>query len=127
MSHQRKTRKAPTRFLTPQPFSTGATSMKTPNTRDAIALTLSSHGHRRKRKSLFARYARHCRAPGRWLIFPQLDWRITLWAWLMFVSLDLNRKNINRAISDNMLKELSASDRLQAQEQYSQRCRNEYE
>ncbi|KAH7083844.1 major facilitator superfamily domain-containing protein [Paraphoma chrysanthemicola] len=36
----------------------------------------------------------------------QLDWRITLWAWLMFVSLDLNRKNINRAISDNMLKEL---------------------
>lgn len=24
----------------------------------------------------------------------------------MFVSLDLNRKNINRAISDNMLKEL---------------------
>ncbi|KAL6709207.1 hypothetical protein ACN47E_002023 [Coniothyrium glycines] len=36
----------------------------------------------------------------------RLDWRITLWAWLMFVSLDLNRKNINRAISDNMLKEL---------------------
>ncbi|KAH8726161.1 major facilitator superfamily domain-containing protein [Phaeosphaeriaceae sp. PMI808] len=36
----------------------------------------------------------------------KLDWRITLWAWLMFVSLDLNRKNINRAISDNMLKEL---------------------
>ena len=25
---------------------------------------------------------------------------------MMFVSLDLNRKNINRAISDNMLKEL---------------------
>jgi hypothetical protein len=25
----------------------------------------------------------------------------------MFISLDLNRKNINRAISDNMLKELS--------------------
>lgn len=36
----------------------------------------------------------------------KLDFRITLWAWMMFVSLDLNRKNINRAISDNMLKEL---------------------
>ncbi|KAF2825787.1 MFS general substrate transporter [Ophiobolus disseminans] len=36
----------------------------------------------------------------------KLDLRITLWAWLMFISLDLNRKNINRAISDNMLKEL---------------------
>lgn len=37
----------------------------------------------------------------------KLDWRITFWAWIMFISLDLNRKNINRAISDNMLKELS--------------------
>ncbi|KAF2026888.1 MFS general substrate transporter [Setomelanomma holmii] len=36
----------------------------------------------------------------------RLDWRITLWGWLMFIALDLNRKNINRAISDNMLKEL---------------------
>ncbi|KAJ4372801.1 hypothetical protein N0V86_008167 [Didymella sp. IMI 355093] len=36
----------------------------------------------------------------------RLDFRITLWAWMMFVSLDLNRKNINRAISDNMLKDL---------------------
>jgi hypothetical protein len=44
--------------------------------------------------------------------YVQLDWRITLWAWLMFVSLDLNRKNINRAISDNMLKELSTLQRL---------------
>ncbi|KAJ4331032.1 hypothetical protein N0V87_009490 [Didymella glomerata] len=36
----------------------------------------------------------------------KLDFRITLWAWMMFVSLDLNRKNINRAISDNMLRDL---------------------
>ncbi|KAF3053900.1 hypothetical protein E8E11_011733 [Didymella keratinophila] len=36
----------------------------------------------------------------------KLDFRITLWAWMMFVSLDLNRKNINRAISDNLLKDL---------------------
>lgn len=28
------------------------------------------------------------------------------WAWLMFCALDLNRKNINRAISDDMLPEL---------------------
>lgn len=30
---------------------------------------------------------------------------------MMFVSLDLNRKNINRAISDNMLKDLGKFDR----------------
>ncbi|KAL5117186.1 hypothetical protein ACEQ8H_004874 [Pleosporales sp. CAS-2024a] len=36
----------------------------------------------------------------------KLDFRITLWAWVMFCALDLNRKNINRAISDNMLKDL---------------------
>jgi hypothetical protein len=29
-----------------------------------------------------------------------------LWAWIMFCALDLNRKNINRAISDNMLADL---------------------
>lgn len=28
------------------------------------------------------------------------------WCWLMFVALDLNRRNINRAISDDMLPEL---------------------
>ncbi|ENI05822.1 hypothetical protein COCC4DRAFT_39747 [Bipolaris maydis ATCC 48331] len=37
----------------------------------------------------------------------RLDLRITFWAWLMFCALDLNRKNINRAISDNMLEELN--------------------
>lgn len=26
----------------------------------------------------------------------QIDWRIMTWCWLMFVALDLNRKNINR-------------------------------
>lgn len=40
-------------------------------------------------------------------LIRRLDFRITFWAWIMFISLDLNRKNINRAISDNMLKELS--------------------
>ncbi|KAF1937931.1 MFS general substrate transporter, partial [Clathrospora elynae] len=39
-------------------------------------------------------------------IVRKLDFRIALWAWLMFISLDLNRKNINRAISDNMLNDL---------------------
>lgn len=28
------------------------------------------------------------------------------WCWLMFVALELNRRNINRAITDNMLPEL---------------------
>lgn len=28
------------------------------------------------------------------------------WCWLMFMALDLNRRNINRAISDDMLPEL---------------------
>jgi hypothetical protein len=34
----------------------------------------------------------------------QIDWRIMLWAWVMFVALDIHRKNINRAISDNMVR-----------------------
>lgn len=36
----------------------------------------------------------------------KLDIRIMLWAWIMFCALDLHRRNINRAISDNMLPEL---------------------
>jgi hypothetical protein len=35
-----------------------------------------------------------------------MDWRIALWAWVMFCALDLNRKNINRAISDNMVRNI---------------------
>ncbi|OJD30342.1 major facilitator superfamily transporter [Diplodia corticola] len=37
----------------------------------------------------------------------KVDWRIMAWCWLMFVALDLNRRNINRAISDNMLADLN--------------------
>ncbi|KAH8725736.1 hypothetical protein GQ44DRAFT_772041 [Phaeosphaeriaceae sp. PMI808] len=43
---------------------------------------------------------------------PGFNWdaeeekRLVRKAWVMFISLDLNRKNINQAISDNMLKEL---------------------
>ncbi|KAK0654219.1 putative transporter [Lasiodiplodia hormozganensis] len=36
----------------------------------------------------------------------KVDWRIMTWCWLMFVALDLNRRNINRAISDDMLADL---------------------
>ncbi|KAE8342836.1 hypothetical protein BDV24DRAFT_173531 [Aspergillus arachidicola] len=36
----------------------------------------------------------------------KVDLRIMFWAWLMFCSLDLNRRNINRAITDDMLPEL---------------------
>ncbi|RBQ71629.1 hypothetical protein FVER14953_09756 [Fusarium verticillioides] len=35
-----------------------------------------------------------------------IDFRICLWAWVMFLSLDFHRRNINRAISDNMLPEV---------------------
>ncbi|KAK2048059.1 major facilitator superfamily transporter [Colletotrichum somersetense] len=36
----------------------------------------------------------------------KIDKRIMVWAWVMFCALDLHRRNINRAISDNMLPEL---------------------
>ncbi|PTB71337.1 MFS general substrate transporter [Trichoderma longibrachiatum ATCC 18648] len=36
----------------------------------------------------------------------KIDLRIMLWAWIMFCALDLHRRNINRAISDNMLPEV---------------------
>ncbi|KIX10472.1 uncharacterized protein Z518_01555 [Rhinocladiella mackenziei CBS 650.93] len=37
----------------------------------------------------------------------KLDIRIMVWVWIMFSSLDLIRRNINRAVSDNMLDELN--------------------
>lgn len=36
----------------------------------------------------------------------KIDLRIMTWAWVMFCALDIHRRNINRAISDNMLKEI---------------------
>ncbi|KAG7099991.1 hypothetical protein E1B28_001783 [Marasmius oreades] len=36
----------------------------------------------------------------------KVDLRIISWCWLMFLALDLNRKNINQAISDDLLPEL---------------------
>ncbi|KAI1467134.1 MFS general substrate transporter [Daldinia caldariorum] len=36
----------------------------------------------------------------------KIDARIMVWAWLMFCALDMHRRNINRAISDNMLAEI---------------------
>ncbi|KAK0716264.1 major facilitator superfamily domain-containing protein [Lasiosphaeris hirsuta] len=36
----------------------------------------------------------------------KIDLRIMLWAWIMFCALDMHRRNINRAISDNMLPEI---------------------
>lgn len=36
----------------------------------------------------------------------KIDWRIMVWAWIMFCAMDLHRRNINRAISDNMLEEI---------------------
>jgi hypothetical protein len=39
----------------------------------------------------------------------QVDWRIMLLVWVMYSSLDLVRRNINRAISDNMLDDLGVN------------------
>ncbi|EAQ88823.1 hypothetical protein CHGG_05442 [Chaetomium globosum CBS 148.51] len=39
-------------------------------------------------------------------LLRKIDFRIMLWAWIMFCALDLHRRNINRAISDNMLPEI---------------------
>ncbi|KAI8665130.1 hypothetical protein NCS56_00948000 [Fusarium sp. Ph1] len=39
----------------------------------------------------------------------KLDWRIMLWVWIMFSSLDLVRRNINRAVSDNMLDDIGVN------------------
>ncbi|KAI1144010.1 MFS general substrate transporter [Hypoxylon sp. FL0543] len=36
----------------------------------------------------------------------KIDARIMVWAWIMFCALDMHRRNINRAISDNMLAEI---------------------
>ncbi|RPA92666.1 hypothetical protein L873DRAFT_1831056 [Choiromyces venosus 120613-1] len=36
-------------------------------------------------------------------LLGKIDWRIMLGTWIMFFSLGLNRRNINRAISDNMI------------------------
>lgn len=38
----------------------------------------------------------------------KIDFRIMVWAWTMFCALDIHRRNINRAISDNMLPELGS-------------------
>ncbi|KAF4119913.1 Major Facilitator Superfamily [Geosmithia morbida] len=39
-------------------------------------------------------------------LLRKIDLRIMTWTWLMFTALDIHRRNINRAISDNMLPEL---------------------
>ncbi|KZL65140.1 allantoate permease (permease for phthalate transporter) [Colletotrichum tofieldiae] len=39
----------------------------------------------------------------------RLDWMVMAWVWVMFSSLDLVRRNINRAVSDNMLDDLGAN------------------
>ncbi|KAI1499954.1 allantoate permease [Biscogniauxia marginata] len=48
-------------------------------------------------------------AQGERLLRRKLDLRIMLWVWIMFSSLDLVRRNINRAVSDNLLDDLGVS------------------
>ncbi|KAH8647783.1 major facilitator superfamily domain-containing protein [Xylariales sp. PMI_506] len=40
-------------------------------------------------------------------VVKKIDFRIMVWAWVMFCALDIHRRNINRAISDNMLAEIN--------------------
>ncbi|ETS62765.1 hypothetical protein PaG_02507 [Moesziomyces aphidis] len=39
-------------------------------------------------------------------LLRKVDTRVLVWSWIMFMSLDLIRKNINRALADNMLGDL---------------------
>ena len=39
-------------------------------------------------------------------IVRKIDWRIMVWAWLMFFSLDLDRSNLSQANTDNFLPDL---------------------
>lgn len=41
------------------------------------------------------------------ILVSQLDWRVMVWVWVMYSSLDLIRRNINRAVADNMLDDLN--------------------
>lgn len=36
----------------------------------------------------------------------KIDWRIMLWAAIMFVGLEIDRANMGQAVSDNMLDDL---------------------
>lgn len=40
-------------------------------------------------------------------IVRKLDWRVSLWACVAFAALNIDRKNISQAVSDNMLDQLS--------------------
>ncbi|OAQ61526.2 hypothetical protein VFPPC_16522 [Pochonia chlamydosporia 170] len=46
---------------------------------------------------------------GEVIVKRKLDWRIMLWVWVMFSSLDLVRRNINRAVSDSLLADLKVN------------------
>ena len=40
-------------------------------------------------------------------VVRKLDWRVSLWACVMFFALNVDRKNIGQAVSDNMLDQLN--------------------
>lgn len=39
-------------------------------------------------------------------LIRRLDWRVSLWACIMFFSLNIDRKNLGQAVSDNLLGDL---------------------
>ena len=40
-------------------------------------------------------------------VVRKLDWRVALWSCIMFFALNVDRKNIGQAVSDNMLDQLN--------------------
>lgn len=39
-------------------------------------------------------------------VIRKIDWRVMVWAWIMFFSLDLDRSNVSQANTDNFLEDL---------------------
>lgn len=40
-------------------------------------------------------------------VIRKIDWRVSLWAFIMFFALDLDRTNISQANTDNFLQDLN--------------------
>lgn len=88
--------------------TTGVQCMKNHSTRVDTNSTQSWNGQRQRRSESEKRFDTPRSLPSDELKLTtlQIDLRIITWAWMMFMALDLNRRNINRAISDTLLKDL---------------------
>lgn len=81
-----------------------------PNGRIRIASIPSSDGHGRRNLyvpsfTVISTRVSHCSLSQK--IVRKIDYRIMIWAWLMFFSLDLDRTNISQANTDNFLEDMN--------------------